>query len=82
MIFIMVTWNPIDLIPTTIDPNLRKVLIFLIVFQFTAFLIYMVLMVREYKRFKREGPRPEELEEETKQSESNLAQSDKKLKSS
>lgn len=63
----MVTWNPIDLIPTTIDPNLRKVLIFLIVFQFTAFLIYMVLMVREYRRFKRDGPRKEELVEESQQ---------------
>ncbi len=43
---------PFSLIPDTIDPTLKNVIIFLIAIQFFAFLGYMIILCREHKQWK------------------------------
>ena len=43
---------PFTLIPETIDPTLRIIIIALISVQFIAFLGYMIILCREHKRHK------------------------------
>jgi hypothetical protein len=46
---------PFSLIPETIDPTLRTIIIVLISIQFAAFLGYMIILCREHKRQKDAG---------------------------
>ncbi len=47
------SWNPINMIPDTIDKNLRDLIISLIVIQFIAFLILMFYLIWEYIKYKK-----------------------------
>jgi FtsZ-interacting cell division protein ZipA len=47
------SWNPIDMIPKTIDKNLRDLIITLVVIQFIAFLILMFHLIWEYIKYKK-----------------------------
>lgn len=42
------SWNPLNMIPDSINYNLKVVLVSLIVVQFLAFVIWMIILVREY----------------------------------
>ena len=47
-------YNPFDLIPHTIDKNLRDIIIYLIIIQFTAFCIFMTYLIYEFISYKRD----------------------------
>lgn len=47
------SWNPINMIPDTIDKNLRDLIISLIVIQLTAFFILMFYLIWEYIKYKK-----------------------------
>lgn len=46
---------PFDYIPQTIDPTLRKFIIFLICLQFTAFVLFCFNLIQDHKKKKREA---------------------------
>jgi uncharacterized membrane protein len=46
---------PFDYIPQTIDPSLRKFIIFLICLQFTAFVLFCFNLIQDHKKRKREA---------------------------
>jgi len=48
------SWNPFEMIPDSISYNLKVVLISLIALQFLAFVVWMVILVREYLQAKRD----------------------------
>ena len=55
------SWNPFNMIPDTISYNLKVVLISLIVLQFLAFVVWMVIIVREYLQTKRDRENDKDL---------------------
>ena len=61
-------WNPLSMIPDAIDPKLRQILVWLIIIQFFGFCVYFALMIKEYYRYKREGPLKEDLIENGQES--------------
>lgn len=50
-------YNPLDLIPKTIDKNLRDIIVYLILIQFFAFLILFLYLLYEFIHFKLYGKR-------------------------
>jgi hypothetical protein len=57
-------YNPFDLIPHTIDKNLRDIIITLIIIQFSAFLILISYLTYEYICYKLDSGRSNKLEKE------------------
>jgi hypothetical protein len=47
-------YNPFDLIPKTIDKNLRDFIIVLIIIQFTAFILRIGYLVYDFVKYRRE----------------------------
>jgi hypothetical protein len=41
-------WNPFDIIPKHMDPNIRLMIIVLVTVQFLAFLIWMGFLYNQY----------------------------------
>ena len=41
-------WNPLDIFPKHMDSNIQLMLIFLVVIQFVAFVIWMVYLFSQY----------------------------------
>lgn len=55
---------PFSLIPETIDPTIRLIVIILISVQFLAFLGYLIVLIREHKQQKNESKANEEAKTE------------------
>jgi hypothetical protein len=66
-------YNPFDLIPKTIDKNLRDFIIVLIVIQFTAFLLRIGYLIYDYIKYRREknNTTSEDSQTENKSNENN-----------
>ena len=53
---------PLSLIPESIDPTMRKIIIFLVVTQVLAFLAYLILLIQDFKKNKRMAEQNAELQ--------------------
>lgn len=64
-------------IPESVDKNLRNILIFLISLQFTAFVLYMYFIIKDYLKIRKERsqqdqiPQPDEKESSQGEQEKN-----------
>ena len=48
-------WNPFDIIPKHMDPNMRLMIIVLVAVQFLAFLIWLGFLFNEYLEIRRKN---------------------------
>lgn len=69
-------WNPLDIFPKHMDPNLRLLIIFLVVVQFLAFLIWMGYLFTTYLELRRKRLEDEASGNKSGQTESNRAKLD------
>ena len=46
-------YNPFELIPKTIDPNIRMILIGLVSIQFLAFVLFVLIMIYDHVQKKK-----------------------------
>jgi hypothetical protein len=60
-------YNPFDLIPKTIDKNLRDILIALIIIQFVSFLILLIYLIVEFIKYRKEKKFPSDITDQTQE---------------
>ena len=76
----MWSWNPIAMIPDTIDKNIRDLIVSLIAIQFIAFLILMFHLTWEFIKYKQECKRIDKLSAEQREEEKRINENQEPIK--
>ena len=76
----MWSWNPIAMIPDTIDKNIRDLIVSLIAIQFIAFLILMFHLTWEFIKYNQECKRIDKLSAEQREEEKRINENQEPIK--